>query len=149
MLFFHILFAFAYFLQTHFRSHLYLHSIKLKYTSLVQILRTASRHSRATAWPAVTMAPLHNYTWFIYVLTFLLLMAISLILLLIAVKCLQACAYTSVMCFRRRRGRRRRRSATTDSSCSSAKICNCFFSLILITKYITKDFNFAHLHYQF
>jgi hypothetical protein len=50
---------------------------------------------------------LQNYTWFIYVLTLLLLMAIMLIFVLIGFKCLQTCAYTSVMCFKKRRRRRR------------------------------------------
>ena len=52
-----------------------------------------------------------SYTWFIYVLTFLLVMAILLIFILIAFKCFQTCAYTSMMCCKKRQRRTRRRAA--------------------------------------
>ena len=55
-----------------------------------------------------------SYTWFIYVLTFLLVMAILLIFILIAFKCFQTCAYTSIMCCKKRR-RQTRRSRTSNN----------------------------------
>lgn len=69
---------------------------------------------------------LHSYAWFIYVLTFMLVMAIFLIFILIGIKCIQTCAYTSVMCFkrRRRRCRRRRNRGSSGSSYCSSDSCS-------------------------